>query len=1416
MRLKIYSLFLLALGWLAARDAQAQTDKNYVRTHVYKKVNLSSDPNGLSKDQVQTSTQYLDGLGRPIQNVVKKGSPEGLDIVIPIVYDQFGREANSYLPYVSGTGSDGSFKTGAVSAQQAFYGGLFTGEGTSAFTTRSFEASPLNRVLDETGPGKNWHDNDKKVSYLQKTNLKTDGIRIWTVGTAAGATPSTSDTYEDGELYVTEMTDEEGHISREYTDKQGKVVLKEVQDGNGFLKTYYVYDDYGNLRYVLPPKAIEKMGSSYSGHASFATILDKLCFKYTYDARNRMVAKRVPGTNGETYMVYDKLDRLVLTQDAAQRTRNEWLFTKYDKFSRPVLTGIYTASSGIDVYTSMDAVDPSKYAVGTVESDEGLLQGEDIVSERHEGHHTYRATNSITLLPGFKVDAAEQAFLAEIASSVATEDRQHGYAVQAGDFPAAADLYVLTASYYDDYDLDNDDTRDEAYANVGDAGFMPEQAVTYDVKGLLTATKVRQLGDGDNGFLKTVTFYDQKGRMVQSQGQNHNGGTDIVTNQYDFVGKVTHTHTRHSNPKADKKETVVKNWFDYDHADRLLEVKQAFDLQTETGAEVLASNTYNALGQLEEKALSKDGAQSLQAIDYRYNIRGWLTKINDLNNVSEDQLFAMELQYENAGANAYYNGNIGRAIWKTNLDKVQRQYSYDYDDLNRLTDADYSATGRAYENFDVEDISYDPNGNIEGLKRYGLTDLGNTQHTYGLVDNLSYKYESGETSNRLTAVTDNAGLAGDALLADFKDGKTNNQKATSGEYGYDANGNLTSDKNKGIADIDYNHLNLPELIDFGSGNKIAYRYDAAGIKLQKKVYEGGVLAKTTDYLGGFHYEEDTLRFVHTTEGRALWKTEHDGLDDFVYEYHYKDHLGNLRMSVREGDEDAVYEATSELAMQDYEEEQLGFENIKLTQDMERAKNGQVSALVMNATGYELPVGPFKQFEVGKDDAIDARVFVSYDNGQSGTQSSMPAGMLMQNTFAPEGGGSPISLGFGAKSLGDNPTANEPAAYLAIELYNHDGELVNSQVRWVSGMGGGGWYSLDTYPDLKVEQDGYAKVYVANESAAKVWFDDLQITHKKAIIAQENHYYPFGMNMAGIERQGIPDHKFQYNGKEKQEEFGLHWADYGWRNYDSQLGRWHGIDNLAEKYMSFSPYHYTGNNSISQIDYDGQDYGIYFDHENNTITIRANYYTASEDIQSANNATSFWNNQSGNFTYTLGEGEDSKIYTVNFELSVTEVKVKKGGVKDGVLNNALKKDKSGEGNIYQVSDDVHFKDNTNGTTQFGTNVFIRDSKKMTGTGSHEIGHTLGLTHKNKGIMTASSTDNGRSNDVISLDIAQMIKYASKGKQNSSAGIGTLHQRFKVVGNAAPDTFKHSSGYKIIDDRARNKKRKIISLWKGKVN
>ncbi|MBD1261973.1 hypothetical protein HZY62_15325, partial [Maribacter polysiphoniae] len=92
------------------------------------------------------------------------------------------------------------------------------------------------------------------------------------------------------------------------------------------------------------------------------------------------------------------------------------------------------------------------------------------------------------------------------------------------------------------------------------------------------------------------------------------------------------------------------------------------------------------------------------------------------------------------------------------------------------------------------------------------------------------------------------------------------------------------------------------------------------------------------------------------------------------------------------------------------------------------------------------------------------------------------------------------------------------------------------------------------------------------------------------IREENNYYPFGLEHKGYNNViNGTEHPYTYNGKEKQEELGLNWMDYGARNYDAALGRWMNIDNLAEQYKTSSPYHYAGNNPVLNYDIDGNEF-----------------------------------------------------------------------------------------------------------------------------------------------------------------------------------------------------------------------------------
>ena len=137
----------------------------------------------------------------------------------------------------------------------------------------------------------------------------------------------------------------------------------------------------------------------------------------------------------------------------------------------------------------------------------------------------------------------------------------------------------------------------------------------------------------------------------------------------------------------------------------------------------------------------------------------------------------------------------------------------------------------------------------------------------------------------MKSVTEGSTYEGPQALKGFKDGNVTNN-----DYVYDANGNMVEDKNKDII-IEYNHLNLPTRVTFGNGNRLEWIYDAAGIKLIKKRYEGNSLTLTKDYAGGLEYTNGLLEAIYFDEGRAT----PNGVS-FQYEYSIKDHLGNTRVT----------------------------------------------------------------------------------------------------------------------------------------------------------------------------------------------------------------------------------------------------------------------------------------------------------------------------------------------------------------------------------------------------------------------------------------------------------------------------------------------------------------------------------------
>jgi RHS repeat-associated protein len=103
---------------------------------------------------------------------------------------------------------------------------------------------------------------------------------------------------------------------------------------------------------------------------------------------------------------------------------------------------------------------------------------------------------------------------------------------------------------------------------------------------------------------------------------------------------------------------------------------------------------------------------------------------------------------------------------------------------------------------------------------------------------------------------------------------------------------------------------------------------------------------------------------------------------------------------------------------------------------------------------------------------------------------------------------------------------------------------------------------------------------------RVYFKEDPNTVGVPIEIQETHYYAFGLEISDLGYQSGSLNAFQYNGKELQDELNLGWYDYGARMYDPTIAKWNGVDAMAEKYQTWSPYNYVLGNPIALIDPDG--------------------------------------------------------------------------------------------------------------------------------------------------------------------------------------------------------------------------------------
>ncbi|WP_324757300.1 DUF6443 domain-containing protein [Sphingobacterium thalpophilum] len=501
--------------------------KNSIVTRFVRKSGYKTPTSLLGKpvDSANVSIDYFDGLGRATQNVRWQASPTKNDIVQHLEYDYNGRDSVKYLPHVKNGANNGNFNTAVKVDQLAYYSAGNTWDAAvvktvNPYSATKFDNSPLNRITEQGAPGGAWQltSNRSAVGITSPTghtlvseygtNVAGD-VRKWTIN-ADNISADGSTYYAAKKLYKTVSKNEnwiadsaKAGTIEEYIDIfENKLILKRVWvTKTKALNTYYIYDDYGNLRYVVPPGYTAPTLQETNDND-----FNELVYAYKYDDRLRIVEKKTPGKGWE-YFVYNKNDQLILSQDSLQRSVGKWNYTKYDAFGRIASTGIYTNTS------------PDQKTRTQIQSiADGIL---------------------------------------------ALSETRTGTAYSNMAFPnTTSQLLELTVNYYDDYSfkttaiLPATSGLDSTWMVNGlltgtktakDDGSSPLLSVTYYNK---FGDVVETVTDNHLGGVDRVTnSYNFVGDLVTSKRQHRiNGSTDLTTllttSEYDHVGRLIQTKKR--------------------------------------------------------------------------------------------------------------------------------------------------------------------------------------------------------------------------------------------------------------------------------------------------------------------------------------------------------------------------------------------------------------------------------------------------------------------------------------------------------------------------------------------------------------------------------------------------------------------------------------------------------------------------------------------------------------------------------------------------------------------------------------------------------------------------------------------------------------------------------------------------------
>ncbi|MEO1054970.1 MAG: RHS repeat-associated core domain-containing protein, partial [Bacteroidota bacterium] len=565
---------------------------------------------------------------------------------------------------------------------------------------------------------------------------------------------------------------------------------------------------------------------------------------------------------------------------------------------------------------------------------------------------------------------------------------------------------------------------------------------------------------------------------------------------------------------------------------------------------------------------------------------------------------------ENYRATPLYNGTITAMSWQTDeVFQVENSeakgiYMFEYDEKYQLTNAvwanpDFASRTWAMDGnkYRVTGLAYDPNGNIQSLRRYKAPEE--------LLHSFKYDYlESGTLNNQLQSVSGYVS-----------------------HYGYDAIGQMTSEvKTDGTeqhVDYDVSGKVIAVYSDAGKTQlKVTFEYDDRGFRLMKKNHETGLetwyFRDAVGSIMSMYEKEDGMNLEPVQKEIPIYGSGKLGMyypdENGAINYELTDHLGNVRAILRK--EKVEYLATMETSNAAIEE--ALFDNIAETRASAAPTSNHTPGTpaepnpnkVARLNGFTGDIiGPAKSLAVNPGDKVEMEVFVKYLETQEieGEYTSTVGSVLnaLAGAFGGVNGGSTEqqaifdifdnALGAASSFVPEEYTEvygyDRPKAYLNYLFFDENFVFQYGGYQPVTDQAAVVIGEPDTNPhqrlalDVDIEQKGYIYIYVATESADDVetLFDDFKVTHSLNLLAQSTDYYPFGSVAREEKADDTKQYRFGYQGEfaEKDEETG--WNSFELRQLDPVIARWLSVDP-ERQYPS--PYVSMGNSPVQGIDPDG--------------------------------------------------------------------------------------------------------------------------------------------------------------------------------------------------------------------------------------